>query len=359
MLLKEKAIRARARGTMATVAALAAAAAVLASCGGHSKPKSVPTTSTTLPAPTTTAAPPPTAPLTGLPQPDSAQLNAPAVVLKIDNIDDARPQTGLADADIVYEEQVEGGLTRLAAVYQSSYPKVAGPVRSGRLTDEGIADDLNHPVYAMSGTNPMFLPILRSQPFTEVDDGNRPDLFYRAGPKPAPHNLYTNVESLAKAAKNPAPPAPLFQYREPNTPLTGAGVAPATHLTLGFSHTSIGWTFNAQSGAWQRTQNGTPHVDNTGAQLSATNVVVLFINYIISGVATGEGGPPAPIPEGIMTGTGQVWFLSGGQVVKGTWSRSGLTTPATYADSAGAPILLAPGKTWVELVPTGTVPSLS
>lgn len=359
MLSKEKSLHIRARGTTATIAALAAGATVLASCGGHSKPKAVPTTTSTLPAPTTTAAPPPTAPLTGLPQPDASQLNATAVVVKIDNIDAARPQTGLADADVVYEEEVEGGLTRLAAVFQSKFPTVVGPVRSGRLTDEGIADDLNHPVYAMSGTNAMFLPVLRSQPVWEVDDGNRPDLFYRAGSKPAPHNLFTNVASLAKAAKNPTPPAPLFQYRLPNTPLTGAGVAPATHFQFGISHTSVSWDFNAQFGAWTRNQNGTPDVDNTGAQLKATNIVVLFINYIISGTATGEGGPPAPIPEGIMTGTGQAWFLSGGQVVKGTWTRPGLTTPATYADTAGAPILLAPGNTWVELVPTGTVPTLS
>ena len=359
MLLNTKSLHARARNRTAVFAALAAGATVLASCGGQTKPKAIPTTtSTTVPAPTTTT-PPPTAPLTGLPQPDAAQLNATAVVVKIDNIDDARPQTGVAAADIVYEEQVEGGLSRLAAVFQSKYPTVLGPVRSGRLTDMGIGDDLNHPVYAMSGTNGMFLPTLRAQPWWEVDDGNRADLFYRAGPKPAPHNLFTNVASLAKAAKTPTPPAPLFQYRLPNTPMTGAGVAPATHFAFGLSHTSVSWDFNAQFGAWMRTQNGTPHVDNTGAQLKATNVVVLFINYIVSGMATGEGGPPAAIPEGIMTGTGQAWFLSGGQVVKGTWTRSSLTTPATYTDSAGAPVLLAPGNTWVELVPTGTVPALS
>lgn len=359
MLLKVKSLHTRARGTTVTIAAIAVGATVLASCGGHGKPKAAPTTSTTLPAPTTTAAPPPTAPLTGLPQPNAAQLNATAVVVKIDNIDDARPQTGLADADIVYEEEVEGGLTRLAAVFQSKYPTVLGPVRSGRLTDEGIADDLNHPVYVMSGTNAMFLGTLRSQPVWEVDAGNRGDLFYRGGSKPAPHNLFTNVVSLSKAAKNPTPPAPLFQYRLPNTPMTGAAVAPATHLQFGLPHTSVSWDFNTQFGAWTRNQNGTPDVDNTGAQLKATNVVVLFINYIVSGVATGEGGPPAPIPEGIMTGTGQAWFLSGGQVVKGTWTRSGLTTPATYADSAGAPILLSPGNTWVELVPVGTAAALS
>lgn len=357
-MFNQKALTKRARGSTAAIAAITAGAAVLASCGGHSKPKAVPTTSTTVPATTTTTVPP-VSPLTGLPQPNAAQLQASAVVVKIDNIDDARPQTGLAQADVVYEEQVEGGLTRLAAVFQSQYPQVLGPVRSGRLTDIGIGADLNHPVYAMSGTNAMFLGTLRAQPWWEVDDGNRPDLFYRAGSKPAPHNLYTNVASLAKAAKTPTPPAPLFQYRAANTPMSGAGVGPISHLAFGFSHASIAWDFNSQAGAWMRTQNGTADVDNTGAQLSATNVVILFINYTISGYATGEGGPPAAIPDGIMTGTGPAWFLSGNQVIRGTWSRPSLTTPATYTDGAGAPILLAPGRTWVELAQTGTVPQTS
>lgn len=358
-MFKDKTLTNRARSTTAAIAAITAGAAVLAACGGHSKAKAVPTTSTTLPATTTTAPPPPVAPLTGLAQPNAAQLQAPAVVLKIDNIDDARPQTGLAQADIVYEEQVEGGLTRLAAVFQSNYPQVAGPARSGRLTDRGIADDLNNPVFAFSGTNAMFLPVLRAQPVTEVDDGNHPEVFYRAGPRPAPHNLYTNIVSLARLARNPAPPAPLFQYRPLNTAFAGAGIAPVSHLAFGFPHASIGWDFNAQSGLWLRSQNGTPHVDNTGAQLSATNIVILFINYVVSGYATGEGGPPAPIPEGIMTGTGVAWFINGNQLVKGSWTRPSLTTPATYADTAGAPIQLGPGRTWVELLPTGTTPQTS
>lgn len=357
MLSNEKSLHARARARTATVAALAAGATILASCGGHSKPKAAPTTSSTVPATTTTTLPP-TSPLTGLPQPSASQLNATAVVVKIDNIDDARPQTGLSSADVVYEEQVEGGLTRLAAVFQSKYPTVAGPVRSGRLTDEGIGDDLNHPVYAMSGTNAMFLPTLRAQPWWEADDGNRPDLFYRAGSKPAPHNLFTNIAALAKVAKTPTPPLPLFHYALPGVPMTGAGVAPATHFSFGFSHTAVTWDYNPPTGTWLRGQNGSRDLDNTGAQLQATNVVVLFINYSISGYATGEGGPPAAIPDGNEVGTGQVWFLSGGKVVKGTWSRPNLTTPATYTDSAGAPMLLAPGNTWVELAQAGTTPQL-
>ncbi len=182
------------RRRRATLTALGTGAALLvAACGGgHPAVRAAPTTvSTTTVAPTTTTTtrpkppppkpPPPTAPLTGLLQPNHQQLSAPAVVVKIDNVAAALPQSGVNQADVVYEEEVEGGLTRLAAVYQSDYPAVVGPVRSGRLTDEGIADDLNHPVLAYSGTNAIFLPILRAQPVTDVDDGNHPELFSRSG----------------------------------------------------------------------------------------------------------------------------------------------------------------------------------
>jgi hypothetical protein len=285
-------------------------------------------------------------------------MQSPAVVVKIDNVDQARPQTGIGSADVVYEEMVEGGLTRLAAVFQSNYPTTVGPVRSGRLTDVGIGDDLNHPVYVMSGTNAVFLPQLRSQPWTDVDGSNHGEQFYR-GAGAAPHNEYTNAASVAKLDSVHQPPPPLFQYRAAGSPMSGAGATSASHLGIGFTGASITWDFNSQAGQWVRGQNGTADVDSSRTQLAASNVVVLFINYYTSGIVAGEGVGPQPIPAGIMTGTGQAWVLSANQVVKGTWNRSSVNTPAVYIDSAGQAIQLAPGRTWVELVPVGTVPALN
>jgi hypothetical protein len=341
------------------VAAGAAGLSLLASCGGSHVKAAPPTTTTSTTVPiTTTTTLPPVFPLTGLPASDAGQAQAPAVVIKIDNVDQARPQTGIGAADVVYEEEVEGGLTRLAAIFQSSYPSTVGPVRSGRLTDEGIGDDLNHPVYVMSGTNAIFLPQLRAQPWTDVDSNNHGNQFYR-GPGAAPHNLYTNASSDAKLSSTHTGPAALFQYRQSGTPLSAAGATSASHIGMAFSGASITWDYSSQSGAWVRGQNGTADVDSSRTQLSATNVVVLFINYYVSGTVAGEGVGAQPIPAGTMTGSGQVWVLSGNSVVKGTWNRTGLTTPATYSDTSGQAIQLSPGKTWVELVPVGTAPALN
>jgi hypothetical protein len=344
---------------------VAVAAGLLTACGGHHRVAAVPTTSTTVTtvAPTTTTRPepppPPVAPLTGLRQPSAAQLKAPAVVVKIDNVDAARPQTAVNQADVVYEELVEGGLTRLAAVFQSQYPATVGPVRSGRLTDMGIADDLNHPVFAYSGTNAIFLPILRSQPLTDIDGGNRPDLFWRSSLAVAPHNLYASVAALAGASTTHAPPPALFHYVLAGGAFTGPGVAPAGGIGINFSATTVGWNWNPSLHAWTRTQDGSADIDGNGAQINAANVILQFVPYVTSAMATGEGGPPAPIPAGQLVGSGTAWYFSNGHYLRGAWSRTALTTATAFKDASGAPVRLTPGRTWVELVPVGTLPTVA
>ncbi len=350
-----------ARATPVRTAA-AAGATLLAACGGHhvasrapaAAPGSSTPVSTTGPTTTVRPAPPPTAPLTGLLQPDVRQRRAVAVVVKIDNVDAARPQTGITEADVVYEEMVEGGLTRLAAVYQSSYPGAAGPVRSGRLTDAAIADDLNHPVLVYSGANAVFLPILRSQPVTDVDGESHGGLYYRVGYKPEPHNLFTSVKAAAGLSTTHAPPPALWDFRPAAAPFTGAGLAPAGHLSISFPATSVTWSYDGASRLWMRDQNGGRDVGSRGTRIGASNVIVQFVRYVSSGMATGEGVAPVPIPKGELVGSGAAWYLSGGRVVRGTWSRTGTRATTEFKDAAGYPVRLAPGRTWVELVPVGS-----
>jgi hypothetical protein len=337
--------------------------AIAACGGGHPNAAPPPTTVATTPvtvAPTTTTQPPPppTDPLTGLPPGNQAQLSAVAVVVKVDNVDQARPQTGINQADVVYEELVEGGLTRLAAIFQSQYPAEVGPVRSGRLTDLGIIDDLNHPVYGYAGANGNEIPILYAQPATNLNIDNRDDLFYRVGSN-APHNLFTSISKLAANSTTHDPPGNLFSYLPSGTPFGGTTGTPAASVSIGFPAASVGWTWNAATNGWQRTQNGTADVDSAGRRVDPANVVVEFVPYITSGIAGGEGVAPAPIPDGQQTGSGQAWVFSAGKVVQGTWTRPALTNPAVFTDSQGATIALTPGQTWVELVPTGTTPAVT
>jgi hypothetical protein len=339
---------------------------VLAGCGS-SHHKAAPTTTlapttlapTTL-APTTTTAPA-VFPLTGEPAGAAATLHRPALVVKIDNVDAARPQTGVGSADVVYEEMVEGGVTRLAAVFQSVDAGPLGPVRSGRSTDIAIVSDLNHPLFGFSGANSIFLAEIRAAPIIDVDAEKESSAqYYRMGPHAAPHNLYTSTKALyglARGATN-APP-PLFAYRAAGAPVTAAGATPAVHVQIGWPQASVTWDWNAPTGTWFRGQNGTADVDTTGYRLQAANVVIQFVNYTTDGVASGEGIAPEPIPKGKLVDSGQVFILTGGRLVKGTWSRPAIGDVTTYTDSAGHAIQLAPGRTWVELPPVGTIPQIT
>lgn len=313
------------------------------------------------PSTTTTAPPPPVAPLTGMLQPNAAAAQQVAVAVKIDNVDAARPQAGLNGADVVFEEQVEGQLTRLLAVFQSSYPTQVGPVRSTRTSDIDIVSALNHPLYAYSGGNTNYVAQLDAAPVVDVGAAKyaAPYYFYR-GPHLSPHDLYTNTTDLLKLAPGGSgPPPPLFRYRAPGQAVTASGAAPATHVDLSFGQSTAAWDWSAASQMWERSQNGTADVLQNGLQIATPNVIVQVIPYVPDGYATGEGvSPPPAIPKGEMVGTGTAMVFTGGMVIPATWSKASPTAVTVYTDSLGHPILLAPGPTWVELAPTGTTPNV-
>jgi hypothetical protein len=330
----------------------------VSACGGGSKKVAAPTTvapttvAPTTVAPTTTTsttvAPEPMAPLTGLPASSPAVLTRPAVVVKIDNVDQARPQTGINQADVIYEEMVEGGLTRLAAVFQSQLPDPVGPIRSGRTTDLGIIGDLDHPVLVYSGANSGFLEALGEAPATNVNADNHPTLFFRGGTHPAPHNYFADATDLVAQAPAGSPPPPaLFTYG-PAGHAAAAGATPMATATVTFPAARAVWTWNAGTGVFSRAQNGTPDVDITGVPVGATNVVIQTIPYSTALVEAGG----TIIPEGNLVGSGKAWVLTGGDEVPATWTRTSLTAVTTYTDSAGNPIVMNPGQTWVELLPT-------
>jgi hypothetical protein len=349
--------------------ALVAGVAVLAitgsACGrsphrSSAPRRSAPTTTAPTTTNTTVPAPPPTYPLTGLPAPSVAATRHPALVVKIDNVAQALPQSGIGNADVVYEEMVESGLTRLAAVFQSQQAGPLGPVRSGRTTDIGIVDDLNRPLFAFSGANAIFLTEIRAAPIVDVDAERDPGAYYRAGPHVIPHNLYTSTAALYALdphATN-APPA-LFTYRAGGAPVTAAGAHPAATVSLTWPLASASWRWQPGPGQWARVQDGNADVDAAGHQVEAANVVVQAVTYVTDGVATGEGLPPTPIPKGVLVGTGRAWIFTGGEEVEGTWSRPASGTVTAYTDAAGHPVALAPGRTWVELIPAGEVPAVA
>lgn len=284
-------------------------------------------------------------PLTGVATRDAS--SRPALAVKIDNVDRARPQYAIDRADIIYEELVEGRLTRLIAVFQSDLPDTVGPVRSVRTTDIDILAQLGRPLLSASGANPGVLAVVAGSNVVNVNALEAGAAYFRTSAKSAPHNLLARPEVLYQAANGQGTtPTPLFQYRERGVPLPGGSSTNGVEIDFGSTTVSYAWSPLAQG--WDRRQNGSLHRVASGDQLSPDNVVVLEVNYGVSAI-------DAQSPEAHTVGSGRTWVYTAGQVVEGTWTRASATDPIAVLDGNGQPIPLTPGQTIVELAPTGSV----
>jgi hypothetical protein len=293
------------------------------------------TTSTT--EPPTTVVTGPVAPLTGLIDPSGAVATRCAVTVKIGNTPEAHPQDGVELADVVVEEEVEGGITRLAAIYHSQAPDRVGPVRSVRPIDPSIAWPLRG-VFVFSGGNAFEVGSLVGAPLTKVDETAAGPMMSRDPARRAPHNLYAHVDELFGRCADPPPPA-LFAYRPAGVPAPGA---PASTVSIGYaSGFGVTWSWDVASGTWLRTIFDAPDLRGDQQPLGVANVVVMKVPY--------TSDPEDPASKDVLIGEGQAWVLTDGKVVDGTWVRPDRDTPAQLLDSAGQPIGLTPGQTWVEL----------
>ena len=314
--------------------ALSLLIAALAACGGgggHTAKKRV--TPTTAPKPTV-------APLTGLPDANGDSLQRPALSIKIENTPEARPQTGLEAADVVFEEVTEGEITRFVAVFNSAIPDVIGPVRSVRAMDPDIVTPLGG-IFAYSGGIPETVDLIRHAPgVNSLDETQAGSAMFRDKSKRAPHNLYGHGQDLLAKGGQPVPVKPLFSYLDAGATFNGDPVA---QFDVGFKQGyAVTYSFDATSHTWKRSYGLAPHSAASGEQIAPTNVIVQFVGCC---VPSPEGGAYQTV------GQGQAWVFSDGKVVRGQWTRSDRSQPTQYVDANGAPVKLAPGRTWVEFVP--------
>ncbi|HEY3486358.1 MAG TPA: DUF3048 domain-containing protein, partial [Ilumatobacteraceae bacterium] len=242
-------------------------------------PTTTEATTTTTEATTTTTLPEVVRmPLTGVPVADTSAIpDRPALVVKIDNHSAARPQAGLNEADIVYEENVES-ITRFAAVFHSQDADPVGPIRSGRTQDVVMLANLNRPLFAWSGGNPGVRRAISESSMINLDAGFTPGYYRRAGRGGKPHDLYSSTQALwASTPPDFQLPWPILPYVEPGTTITGDAVANGVDVKmLGIN---VHWQYDPASGRYLRSQNGNPHQSELTGQVWADNVVVLGVNY--------------------------------------------------------------------------------
>lgn len=308
----------------------------------HFKGSSTPTTTTT--STTTTTAPTyPTAPLTGLPDPTLQSAKRPALTVKIENTPEALPQWGIDQADVVYEEIVNGGITRLAAIFNSHAPLKVGPVRSVRPTDTQVVWPLGG-IFAYSGGAPYAVASISTAPVKLIDESSAGTAMFRDPLLYAPHNLFAIATKLFAFGGTPVPPPKLFGYLSKSQSFSGRAVA---SFVVPFpSIYPVTWTWDSTTSSWDRTLFGKADVTGTGVRESPKNVIVMWVNYV-NGIGT-----EASYAD--LQGSGKAAFFSDGKETVGTWSRgSSKSDVLQYALANGKPALLTPGQTWVELLNVG------
>lgn len=283
-------------------------------------------------------------PLTGIQAPlgETVAKDHPVMVVKMDNTEAAAPQLGLGSADLVVEELVEGGLTRLAAFYYSELPTKVGPVRSMRASDIGIVRPVDAQVVT-SGAAAVTINRIKQAGITFHGEGAKG--LGRDSSRRAPYNLFADLPKTATLARqDPATPP---NYLTWGAPADFVGVQPATSVEVPFSHSrTTRWSF--EGGKYVNTNS---HAQQ-GDRFRADNVLVLK-------AAVGDAGYKDPagnfVPETKLEGTGQALLFHNGQLVRGTWSKASLEAPIELDTEAGA-LTVPAGKTWIELVPNDGPP---
>lgn len=289
------------------------------------------------PAGSSSATPHATHPFTG----GRTGVDNPVLAVKVDNTRAAKPQRGLTSADIVYVEQVEGGLTRVMAVYSSHLPPKVGPVRSARISDLHILPQFGRPAFAYSGVQGKMKPYVAKAPLLDVSGRDR--AYTRAGPHPAPYNLYGTPALLAPGGGK----AKDIGFRFGAAPPGGRAVR---SMPARYPAASFVFRWSAGERRWLVTQDGVPDRAAEGGTLGGSTVV-------IQRVKTGRSqfhdflGNYTPLVRTV--GSGRATVLRDGKAYSARWSRPSETVGTTFTTAAGQPMTFARGQVWIVLVNDG------
>lgn len=304
------------------------------------------TTSTVAPTTTTTTIPDiPRMPLTGEPIDDLSEIpDRPALVVKISNYPQSIiPQAGLNSADLIFEEVINDGATRLAAIFHSQEADPVGPIRSGRAQDINLLLSLHRPLFAWSGGNPAVTRAIRESDLIDLSMQHSSGYYRRSGRSDA-NTVFSSSEALwAQSTDEAGRPTPVYPYVREGEELTGE---PATSVEVQLDGITAVWTYDEETDGYFREQNGREHTTETSDGVEPVwvrNVVVMLADY---GNNQFDGNPDAQV-----LGSNPVYVFSGGLVQVGEWLRFQPEDPFQLFDNFDDlnPLPLQPGRTWMEI----------
>ncbi|MFE6332317.1 DUF3048 domain-containing protein [Streptomyces sp. NPDC057806] len=268
-----------------------------------------------------------------------AATAASVLAVKIDNVRRAKPQTGLDAADIVYVEPVEGGLSRLMAVYATHLPETVGPVRSARESDLELLRQFDRPTLAFSGAQRKLLPLIDRAPVNAQPPGATDGAYYRGADRPSPHNLYLRPARLMPSAPGADALTTGFRY----------GAAPAggradTSETVRYPAAEFTFSWSAQQGRWLVSQDGAPTVQTDGRRVAPATVVVQYVTIRTSPYHDSLGNY-TPYTETV--GSGKAKVLRDGRAWDADWKRATPADGTAFTAPDGSPVNFAEGQVWV------------
>jgi hypothetical protein len=286
-------------------------------------------------------------PLTGLEPESGSVLERRVLAVKIENAPEARPQIGLEEADIVFEQEAEGGITRFNVVYHCGDADRIGPIRSARPVDPAILAQFGEPLFVHAGSVQAVVRDLDEAGIEDINCNFKEEVCPRDESREAPHDVFTSTDALRDAGSNGgAAPEPVFTFDEERP----EGSRKGREVHLNFSPwADVLWRYRGSAGEYLRFHGEDSHELEDGTQVSAANVVVMLVERLDTRITDSAGNP---VPSFETEGRGDLFVFRDGRVIEGTWQRDSEEDPIELLDGQGQEIPLAPGRTWVELFPT-------
>jgi hypothetical protein len=290
---------------------------------------------------------PASCPLTGQEPNDEALMERRVLAVKIENSPDARPQMGLEEADIVYEAEAEGGITRFIVVYHCRDGARIGPIRSARETDPVVLLQYEDPLFVHSGGVGAVIRAIDRAGIEQINCNFEEETCPRDESREAPHNVYSSTEALRDFSNEEGDtPEPVFTFDKEVPERVKRG----REVHLDFSPSAdVFWRYRNNTEMYVRFHGEEPHRLEDGSQVAAANVVVMMVERLNTNRDDVAGNP---VPAFDVVGSGDLLVFRNGKVIEGTWERDEREELTLLLDRQGDEIALAPGRTWVELFPT-------
>lgn len=279
--------------------------------------------------------------------------DGPILVVKIDDTKAARPQAGLEDADLVYIEQVEAGLTRLAAVFSSKIPAVIGPVRSARISDIEILEQFGRVAFAYSGAQKKLLPVIAAANLENLGAQRQSREIYANDPlRNAPTAMMLQAQTLMQKVKEQQLPVAISKS-------AGWNFSESVDTGTAIVSAKVSWPANSYDAIWSATEkrwllsnSGVPNLAASGIHLGASTFVIQIVSITPSEYGDKFGGVT---PFTATVGSGRGYILRDGKYISALWDRPTTDAGTTWRTSQGEEIAFAPGQIWIALTDKGPV----